>query len=95
MLMVDAVNESINAAIDAGTLDPKKQSAPICALLKMAEVVDAGVSEKDNVTFPTMLKYMVALGMMPQEVKEVKMSISKTDRLKGKFSKFGGKNAEG
>lgn len=94
--MIDAVNESIDAYLSIGAIDPKRQSAPIEALRKLAAIVDSGVNEKDNVTFPTMLKYMAALGMMPQEIKITKQTVSKTEKMKTKFSKFSsGENAEG
>lgn len=60
-----AVDESIAAAVAAKAVDAKAQAAPIEALRLMADRVDADPESKDNVTFPTMLKYMDALGILP------------------------------
>ena len=65
MTLEQAVNTSINAALESGVIDATTHAAPIQALRELAKRA-AIMSEKDNVTFPTMLKYMQAMGIMPQ-----------------------------
>lgn len=67
--LADALETSIAAAIEAGRIDARAQAAPIEAARKLAESIDADCEKSANVKFPVMLKYMEALGMIP-EIKE-------------------------
>ena len=64
--MLKEVDESIMAAVAAGRIDPKAHAAPIEALRELARKAEAADPDsRDNVTFPTMLKYMDALRLLP------------------------------
>ena len=65
MTMQEAVGTSIDAAISAGTVDADAHAAALQALRQLAVRADTCDPEKDNVTYPTMLKYLTALGMVP------------------------------
>lgn len=90
MNMDDAVEMSIEEAIKAGKISETEHAAPIQALRELAKR-SMVASEKDNVTFPTMLKYMDALGLLPDEVVKAKTSDGKQTsmtRMRGKFGKM-------
>ena len=87
--IADAVDISINAAIKANRINEVDHAAPIQALRALARRADVA-SEKDNVTFPTMLKYMDSLGLLPDEVIRATTPSGKSSsmtRMRGKFSK--------
>ncbi len=91
MSMVEAVEVSINAAIKAERIDKNEHAAMIEAIRQLAVKADAA-SENDNVTFPTMLKYFTALGMVPCEIVQTKKNGKKstTEKLSAKYRKRGG-----
>lgn len=63
MSMVESVEVTIKTAIAAGIIDRKLHAAPIEAVRMLAERADA-MSDSDNVTLPTMLKYLGAMGIV-------------------------------
>ena len=62
--LVDAFEESLECAIESGRIDVKAQSAPINAGRRLVAIIDANPEKATNVLFPTLLKYMDALGML-------------------------------
>ena len=60
MLMRDAIEETIDEAIKQGIVDTKLHSAPLEAVRLLARKADV-MADGDNVTLPTMLKYLGAL----------------------------------
>ena len=89
MTMTEAVNTSIDAAIKAGRISEVDHAAPIQALRELAARAEVA-SERDNVTYPTMLKYMDSLGLLPDEVVKAKAPDGKQSsmaRMRGKFAK--------
>lgn len=94
MTMQEAIETSISAAISAGTVDPEAHAAALQALRQLAERADNNDPERDNVTYPTMLRYLSALGMVPvqeaagrQATPKPASSLAKA-RASSKFSKF-------
>jgi hypothetical protein len=93
MTMQEAVERSISAAVEAGTVDADAHAAPLQALRQLAVRADTTDQERDNVTLPTMLKYLTALGMLPtfdaqtEQPKPPKTSLEKM-RAAAKFSKL-------
>ena len=93
-----AVERSISAAEDSGTLDREMSAAPIEMLLYMADYLD-----KDNgktpatryVTPASFLSYCEALGLTPPEVIKTKGKKkdgkTTTERMRGKFRNYDGK----
>ena len=81
--VLDAVNESIDAALRDGRIDRRAQAAQIATMRKVAAlmdepgwpVVDADGSGKgrfDNVSPSTLLKFCEALGLNPEPRKAEK-----------------------
>lgn len=67
MNLVEAVDVSVGAMVEDGSLDLKRHAAPIEVLRRLAVIAEgADGSTSDNVTIPTMIKCMSALGMMPE-----------------------------
>lgn len=92
MSMVEAVNTSIEAAIASKRIDEKEHAAMIEAVRQLAFKADEA-SPNDNVTFPTLLKYFTALGLVPvQSIEVVKKEKRKTttEKLSAKYRKRGG-----
>lgn len=92
MTMIEAVETSINAALEAKTIDAKKHAAMIEAVKQLAVKADDALPN-DNVTYPTLLKYFTALGLVPeQSVEIVKQGKRKntTERLAAKYRMHGG-----
>lgn len=94
--MVEAVEISIAEALKDKRIDKKKHAAMIQAVRELAARADIG-DIKDNVTFPTLLKYLVALGLTPDEITETKKPPKKNattnERMVKKFKNYGGVNA--
>ena len=72
MSVEESFDESVNAAIVAGTLDAKAHGAAIEAARKLAQMMDGPewpmVNGKlDNVSPGVFLKYCAALGIVPGE----------------------------
>ena len=97
MTVSEAVEKSISAAIAAGKVDADGHAAALQALRALAAKADL-CSEKDNVTFPTLLKYLAALGMLP-DVEPAKAQrgeplADRMEAMRGKFAAFqGGRTA--
>ena len=66
MNLTEAIETSIAAAIRAGVVDERMHAAPIEGLRMLAKRAESADPEKDNVTLPTMLKYLAALNMLPE-----------------------------
>lgn len=62
MTISEAMETTISEAIRAGIVDPRLHAGPLEALRRLAEKADA--MEGDNVTLPTMLKYLASLGIV-------------------------------
>ena len=63
MSMTESIEVTIKAAIDAEIINPELHAAPIEAVRMLAERADA-MSDSDNVTLPTLLKYLGALNIV-------------------------------
>ena len=85
----EAFEQSLSEAVKAGKLDVRKHAAAIAAARKLARSIDDDPEKSANVKFPTMLKYLEALGMLPEYQDEVKRTSKKHDAIivHGKFSK--------
>ena len=64
--LTEAFETSLDAAIEAGTIDPTAQAALIVATRKLAQSIDDDRERSANVKFPVFLKYLGALGMLPE-----------------------------
>ena len=70
-----AVQTSIEAGISAGTIDRKLHAAAIASMLTIARTIDlptfpmVGDDRYDNVSIPTLLRYLQAMGLTVAEVK--------------------------
>jgi len=97
MKMAEAVEQSIRAAIVAGTVDERAHAAPLQALRTLAVRADTCDPERDNVTLPTMLKYLTALGMLPDAGKQAEQPKSGSmAKMRTKFRALdGGRAANG
>lgn len=97
MTVTEAVETSISAAIRSGAVDEKAHAAPIQALRLLAKRADTADPEKGNVTLPTMLKYLAALGMLPEpDAQPAKPKRGSMSMMRDKFKSFdGGKAANG
>lgn len=91
MLMTDAIEVTIEEAIEQKVIDRKLHAAPIEALRIIAERVDEHVAN-DYVSLPTMLKYLASLGIVQQPLmtkKQYKQEaeppkpVSKLETLRG------------
>ena len=89
MTMDEAVETSIQAAIRAGRISETDHAAPIQALRELAKRAMVA-SEKDNVTYPTMLKYMDSLGLLPDEVVKATASDGRSSSMSRMRGKLGG-----
>ena len=71
MTVTEAVETTIAAAIARGIVDERLHAAPVAALRLLADKADHPDPEKvDNVTLPTLLKYLDALGIVGTSVRE-------------------------
>ena len=80
--MSDAMERTISEALRQGMVDPKLHAAPLEALRQLAAKADEG--GRDNVTLPTMLKYLTALGIVMEPAKPE----AKQAKGEGKLSKM-------
>ena len=74
---VDAVNTTINEAVRRGVIDPVLHAAPISVMRGIAETIDTPgfpiIEDRyDNVSIPTLLKYLQSLGLTVQDIKPAK-----------------------
>ena len=95
MGIAQATDTTIKAAIERGIIDEELHAAPIACVKELARRADLA-SETDNVTLPTMLKFLVSMGIIeqptavraPRTVQEEPPK-SKLDLARGdKFRKF-------
>ena len=93
---VESVTTTINEAVKRGIIDRKLHAAPISVMLKLAETIDDPgfpiINERyDNVSIPTLLKYMQSLGLTVQEqpTKETKPKADELDAMRAKFHVVG------
>lgn len=89
---VDSVTTTINEAVKRGIIDRKLHAAPISVMLKLAETIDDPefpiINDRfDNVSIPTLLKYMQSLGLTMQE-QQTKEKKPKTDDMSSMRAKF-------
>lgn len=92
--VLESVNESIEAGIAAGIIDPGKQAGLIAVARKIARNMDepgwpivlVGDTEKlDTVNGPLLIKYLDVLGLTIEPPKK-KTKTSKLDEVRGKFT---------
>lgn len=69
--MAAAMEKTISEAVRQGIVDPELHAAPIEAMRVLAERADEG-NAHDNVTLPTLLKYLSALGIVMEPAKPAK-----------------------
>lgn len=93
---VDSVATTINEAVKRGMIDRKLHAAPISVMLKLAETIDDPefpiINDRfDNVSIPTLLKYMQSLGLTVQEqpAKETKPKADDMSSMRAKFHAVG------
>ena len=94
--IVDSVTTTINEAVKRGMIDRKLHAAPISVMLKLAETIDDPefpiINDRfDNVSIPTLLKYMQSLGLTAQEqpTKEAKPKADGMSSMRAKFHAVG------
>lgn len=63
--IADATEITITEAIQRGIVDEKLHAAPIACVRELARRADCA-GENDNVTLPTMLKFMASMGIIEQ-----------------------------
>ena len=65
--IADATEITITEAIQRGIVDEKLHAAPIACVRELAKRADAMEGNvNDNVTLPTMLKFMASMGIIEQ-----------------------------
>ena len=97
MSLTEAIETSIAEAIRSGLVDERLHAAPIEGLRMLARRAESADPDKDNVTLPTMLKYLAALGMLPEpSAQPAKPKAGSMKSMREKFRAFdGGKAANG
>lgn len=70
--VAEAVETTISEAISRGIVDRKLHAAPLAAMRYLAARADESVCAErvDNVSMPTLLKYLDALGIIGGEVRD-------------------------
>ena len=93
---VESVTTTINEAVKRGMIDRKLHAAHISVMLKLAETIDDPefpiINDRyDNVSIPTLLKYMQSLGLTVQEqpAKETKPKADDMASMRAKFHAVG------
>lgn len=88
---VDSVATTINEGVKRGIIDRKLHAAPISVMFKLAETIDDPefpiINDRyDNVSIPTLLKYLQSLGLTmqdaPSEKKDGKKEKSKLEKAR-------------
>ena len=90
---VDAVRTTLNEAIKRGAIDRDLHAAPISVMLTIAETIDNPEfpiidNRYDNVSIPTLLKYLQAMGLTVTDVKPQKKEERPEDALDKISKKF-------
>ena len=65
-----AVEKSISTAIKVGTLDENKHAAAIAGLVGLAEQIDLDPGKNVGAVYPTLLKFLEALHLVPEDIIE-------------------------
>ncbi len=63
MRISEAMETTITTALSRGIIDEKLHAGPIACVRELASRADM-LSENDNVTLPTMLKYLQSMGIV-------------------------------
>lgn len=63
--IAEATETTITEAIQRGIVDERLHAAPIACVRELAKRADSA-SENDNVTLPTMLKFLASMGIIEQ-----------------------------
>jgi len=98
MTVTEAAETTISTAIERGIVDERLHAAALAAVRMLAAKADESVySEKvDNVTLPTLLKYLDALGIVGATVREAaKPEAAKTMTLVDGGSRWARRKASG
>lgn len=87
--MAAAMEKTISEAVRQGIVDPELHAAPIEAMRVLAERADEG-NAHDNVTLPTLLKYLSALGIVMEPAKPAKAErqAEEPKKQEGKLSRM-------
>jgi hypothetical protein len=89
-----AVSQSIDEALKRGVLDKRLHAAPIAVMLNIARTIDLPTfpmvadNRYDNVSIPTLLRYMAACGLTiadPKPRKVEKEARSKLESMRDSF----------
>lgn len=92
-----AVKESIDEAVERGIIDRKLHAAPIAVMLKTARTIDLPTfpmveDRYDNVSVPTLLRYMQSMGLTLQDSGKAEKDEKKpASKLAGMKSRARGK----
>ena len=78
-----ALEESIDEAVNRGIIDRKLHAAPLAVMLSLAKTIDTPtfpiVEDKyDNVSIPTLLRYMQSMGLTLHENPRAKQEKAET-----------------
>lgn len=96
MGIAEATETTIMAAIERGIVDEKLHAAPIACVRELARRADCA-SESDNVTLPTMLKFLASMGIIeqptavraPKSIQPAEEPKSKLDSARGdRYKRF-------
>lgn len=89
-----AVSISIDEALKRGILDARLHAAPIKVMLNIARTIDLPTfpmvadNRYDNVSIPTLLRYMAACGLTIAEPKTKKVEKDAKSRLESMRDSF-------
>lgn len=87
---LDAVNKTVDEGISRGIIDERLHAAPISVMRTLAATIDDPsfpiINDRyDNVSIPTLLKYLQSLNLTAQVQAQPAKPAAKMDGLKGKF----------
>ena len=98
MTIAEATEATIAEAIERGIVDERLHAAPIACVRELARRADAMEGNvNDNVTLPTMLKFLASMGIIeqpttvraPRTIKQEQPPVSKLDAARGdRFKRF-------
>lgn len=96
MTIAEATETTIAEAIERGIVDERLHAAPIECVRELARRADRA-GENDNVTLPTMLKFLASMGIIeqptvaraPRTIQPAEPEQSKLDAARsGRYKKF-------
>lgn len=96
MTIAEATETTITTAIERGIVDEELHAAPIACVRELARRADSA-GENDNVTLPTMLKFMASMGIIeqptatraPRTIQQPEEQRSKLDSARGdRYKRF-------